>query len=106
MIAPPTFFGATPSSTIRQRGPPSQASGSSSSVNGPRPPILRGAAPASNNYNNNNGGRPTNGPVVAKPCIVLANVPDTATDGELAQFLRIHASRINEGEVVFKKHVL
>lgn len=90
LIPPPSFFGVAPSSNIKQRGPPAHSFPSqflplnaNASV-GPR----------------SSGKRLTNGPITAsvpkRPCVVLANVPDTATDSELAQFLRIHISRIND----------
>uniref|UniRef100_A0A0N5A8A0 Bm7255 n=1 Tax=Syphacia muris TaxID=451379 RepID=A0A0N5A8A0_9BILA len=91
LIPPPTFFGAVPSSNIKQRGPPSQSLPLQPSlINGPR----------ANNSFNGSARRPGNGPVNAtqtnKSCVVLANVPDTATDAELAQFLHIHPSRISD----------
>ncbi|VDM42705.1 unnamed protein product [Toxocara canis] len=105
LIPPPSFFGATPASTIRQRGPPSQshAGGQGSRSTGPPHP-LNGPGPTATASTSQNGNGHSNFPAAtlppsAKSCILLLNVPTTSTDSDLARFLGINATRVNPSTV-------
>lgn len=99
LISPPSFFGATPASTIRQRGPPPP---SYSSSHGPRPTgpphLHHGPGPnavASTSQNGHSNFPTPSLPPSAKSCVMLSNVPTTSTDSDLARFLGINSTRVN-----------
>uniref|UniRef100_A0A915AG79 RRM domain-containing protein n=1 Tax=Parascaris univalens TaxID=6257 RepID=A0A915AG79_PARUN len=103
LISPPSFFGATPASTIRQRGPPPP---SYSSNHGPRPAgpphLHHGPGPnavASTSQNGHNNFPTPSLPPSAKSCVMLSNVPTTSTDSDLARFLGINSTRVNSSTV-------
>ncbi|MFH4973968.1 hypothetical protein AB6A40_000677 [Gnathostoma spinigerum] len=101
LISPPTFFAATPSSNIRQRGPPSQhpsPRGPPLLPNGPRP-NNGPAGPGGNLYAN---GHAQNGPSFTptstdKTCVLLENIPSDISDLDLARFLGVTPSKVTQG---------
>ncbi|KAL3998453.1 RNA recognition motif family protein [Acanthocheilonema viteae] len=83
LISPPTFFGNTTPSTIRQRGPPPSGRG---------PPLLRGPRPSILHPPNNGpaGPIPAIPPPSVKSCLMVENVPENETDVEIAKFLQLN----------------
>ncbi|VDK29270.1 unnamed protein product [Gongylonema pulchrum] len=88
LISPPTFFGNTTPSTIRQRGPPPSGHG---------PPLLRGPRPTLFPPTNGPAG-PIIPPPSVKACLMIEKVPQTTSDTELAQLL--HLSQASQGSVI------
>ncbi|KAM3720432.1 RNA-binding protein [Dirofilaria immitis] len=83
LISPPTFFGNTTPSTIRQRGPPPSGRG---------PPLLRGPRPPILHPPNNGpaGPIPSIPPPSVKSCLMIENVPENETDVGVAKFLQLN----------------
>ncbi|CAG9538298.1 unnamed protein product [Cercopithifilaria johnstoni] len=83
LISPPTFFGNTTPSTIRQRGPPPSGRG---------PPLLRGPRPPILHPPNNGpaGPIPAIPPPSVKSCLMIENVSENETDADVAKFLQLN----------------
>lgn len=83
LISPPTFFGNTTPSTIRQRGPPPSGRG---------PPLLRGPRPPILHPPNNGpaGPIPAIPPPSVKSCLMVENIPENETDVDVAKFLQLN----------------
>uniref|UniRef100_A0A915PPT6 RRM domain-containing protein n=1 Tax=Setaria digitata TaxID=48799 RepID=A0A915PPT6_9BILA len=83
LISPPTFFGNTTPSTIRQRGPPPSGRG---------PPLLRGPRPPTFHPPNNGpaGPIPAIPPPSVKSCLMIENVAENETDIDVAKFLKLN----------------
>ncbi|VDN04764.1 unnamed protein product [Thelazia callipaeda] len=83
LISPPSFFGTTTPSTIRQRGPPPSNRG---------PPLLRGPRPPTFHPPNNGpaGPIPSIPPPSVKSCIMIENVPDSKNDSDVAILLKLN----------------
>ncbi|KAK6106283.1 RNA recognition motif family protein [Brugia pahangi] len=82
LISPPTFFGNTTPSTIRQRGPPPSGRG---------PPLLRGPRPPILHPPNNGpaGPIPAIPPPSVKSCLMVENVSESENDVDVAKFLQL-----------------
>uniref|UniRef100_A0A0R3RU57 Bm7255 n=1 Tax=Elaeophora elaphi TaxID=1147741 RepID=A0A0R3RU57_9BILA len=77
LISPPSFFGTTTPSTIRQRGPPPSGRG---------PPLLRGPRPPILHPPNNGpaGPIPSIPPPSVKSCLMVENISENETDADVA----------------------
>lgn len=79
LIRPPTFFGATPSSTIRQRGPP-PTRGSRGSLS----------------HRVVHSGHVDNASSSKQTYVALENVPESCSDQDIVAFLDIKPSKMSK----------
>ncbi|VDK43129.1 unnamed protein product [Anisakis simplex] len=123
LIRPPSFFGATPASTIRQRGPPpSQQQSNSARVkqqavdtssshhhsNGSSRSSL-GISPSKNDTKNNTAttSLPSSSSTTSAAsanskqtsCLLLQNISSTLKESDIVQLLAVNASRINSTSI-------